>query len=615
MATNEEIFNSRLLGYIQKNQSTFISYITVVGYRNSSTEEFIALDSNQVASIFPPNGKLLATGFDYSGYEIKPNSFIECKASKKANGCVYDSSEKPVNVVVHRIITVKHRTSLENGFITQDEIASFIGTTDIPSIRTSFYLKYGNYLYGLFKYDFLRKSIIPMSGMTIEAYEINPENCINLNNKDYYIGNEPPLKCVAVVDCMDDNQLADWFKNLLQSDISLERFCSITIEDLRKFTNYFNENEESLNKNRLDRIEGKVHVLNWTYNELKKILSTNSELTKSLKDSLLQVEEDIPYTVKSELEGDKERLQQEIDNLSAEKENIQKAIDEFPSRKEEMAAELSRLEEKYLEQDNMLQKSLLEMEEKRDALKAEVKELELRKRDFISVNPIDFSAVGDSFTNLAEEKGDTFASLMRENIGEKELSNVPKNLLNDIENALISCQACFIPSVSWAYYYAKGIRNAKLYVMHVEHDWLHYRDFLKNGLLDVLESCDKNATVNHILVFDSLNLTQPECGLKPLLDVISGYELVIPTFDKPMPINLKFFATILPFTGENKIGLPLRPDSFSRWGQVAKPEDKLHLASDFLQNLNSAKGFFTPEDVKNKWKNTIQQENNGYFAD
>ena len=647
MATNEEILRSRLLGYVKKNPDNNNARISIVGYMDSESKEYVALEANRAQAIFPQTGKLYAPGFDFGRYGL-PDSFIGCKAERnkdeassslgKDKYAVSYNSERPVSVSVRRIITVTYKTSLESGFIAQDEISRFIGSTDIPSIQGFFYLRYGNRLYGLFRYDSLKKTIIPSDGTTVFAYEMNPVGRINFENKEYFIRSESSLKRVSVVDCMDSDQLADWFKNLLRSEVGLERFRSITMEEFRNFTKYFNENDEPLNKKRLERIEGKVHALNWTYDEMKKLLNSDSDLTTNLRNSLQQMKGDFQLEWARELESEKEKLQQEIDSLSVEKESLQKSIDEFPSKKEEMAAELSKLEEKYLEQDDMIQKSLLEMEEKRDSLKAELKELETRKRDIITVAPIVFPAVGNSFTYLEEKKGFTFVSLMKENIGEKALPKVLFDQLADTGNTLASCQACFIPSVSWAYYYAKGIRNAKLYMMHVEHDWLHYKDFLKNGLLDVLESCDENASVNHILVFDSLNLTQPECGLKPLLDVISGYALVIPAFDKLMPRNLKIFATILPFSGENKIGLPLRSDSFSNWGQVAKPEDKLPLPSYFLQNLDStdgffkgrkdinmsgyslqnldpAKGFFEPKDICNKWKSNLKQENNGYFAD
>ncbi len=386
---------------------------------------------------------------------------------------------------------------------------------------------------------------------------------------------------------------------------------------------------------RIARIKNKVLALNWTHDELKRLFESDSELTKSLKNSLRQTNENQQLFRADEQEEEKPSLQKNIEELSEKKKVLQKEIDELSSKKDE-------LEDKCLEQDNMLQKSLSEMESKRDSLKQELCELEAKRQElqlsvaeakneqipvknevkglkadyseFLPVKPIEFPAGGESFTKLEKEVGYDFFGLLRDNI---RCFTLPEEMEVQLDNSssLFRCQACFIPSVSWAYWYAAIIRNAKLYVMHVEHDWLHYKDFLKNGLLDVLESCYINKSVNHILVLDSLNLTQPECGLKPFLDAVSGFSPVIPPLNKPLPVNLKIFATILPFGSENRIGLLLSKDSFTGWGQVATPNDKIVLKTTFMEDLNFAKGFFTPEDVKNKWKNTIQQDNNGYFAD
>lgn len=562
MAIDNEILRSRLIGYIKKLKGTIISNITIVGYRDSFSGEYIALESSRAKRIFYPNGKIQALNFTYKEYNINPDSFIECKACKaefsdEINGFVFDEKERPSQVPVKRIITATFETSLTNGLLTQEDIEKITNIYGISSIG-DFYLEHEKLLFGPFKYDISKKSVVPCNEKEIGVFEItNAQSRLNFKGNDYYMGDEKSLRLVGAVELQNSNK--------------------------RKAPRKKAEKEDT----------------------------------------------------------------------------IQKEIDELFSKKDEM-------EETYLEQDDILQKSLSEMERKQDSLKQEVCELEAKRQElqvsvaeakneqipvktevkglkadyseFFPVKPIEFPAVGDCFTKLEEEDGYSFEYLMKENIGEKALPKVLFDQLADTGNTLASCQACFIPSVSWAYYYAKGIRNAKLYMMHVEHDWLHYKDFLKNGLLDVLESCDENASVNHILVFDSLNLTQPECGLKPLLDVISGYALVIPAFDKLMPRNLKIFATILPFAGENKIGLPLRSDSFSNWGQVAKPEDKFPLPSYFLQNLDSAdgffkgrkdinmsgyslqnldsaKGFFDPKDICNKWKSNLKQDNNGYFAD
>lgn len=235
--------------------------------------------------------------------------------------------------------------------------------------------------------------------------------------------------------------------------------------------------------------------------------------------------------------------------------------------------------------------------------------------NFVKIEPICFEARGSTYTDISENEGYSISALLKKNIHTDNIADALKNTLNE-QSVLFSKRACFIPSVSWAYYYAKAIRNSKLYVIHVEHDWLHFKDFMNNGLDTVLKSCFENDSINHALVLDSLNLTQPECGLKPFLDVIAGYSLLIPGINKPFPLNLKVFATIVDFDEEHKIGLPLNKDTFSNWGTIATVSEKLIIQEDFLDN-ESAIGYFEPKDIYpdnfHTNMNAEKDNNHGYF--
>ena len=149
--------------------------------------------------------------------------------------------------------------------------------------------------------------------------------------------------------------------------------------------------------------------------------------------------------------------------------------------------------------------------------------------------------------------------------------------------------------------------------MHVEHDWLHYKDFMNNGLIAVLESCYDNEDINHVLVFDSLNLTQPECGLQPFLDVIEGHSIIIPGIGKALPKNLKVLATIQDYHEDNRIGLPLNTNNYSAWGRIASINDKIIIDSDIL-DCNEYIGYFEPKDlIVSKINDNSEQVDNGYF--
>lgn len=155
-------------------------------------------------------------------------------------------------------------------------------------------------------------------------------------------------------------------------------------------------------------------------------------------------------------------------------------------------------------------------------------------------------------------------------------------------------QAFFIPDISWAYAYAKGIQNSKLFVINVEHDCLHYDDFINRGLLDFWNHCWNDMETNYVLVLDTLNLTQVECGLKPLLDVIGGLRPNLQGTTLGLPQNVKIFATVV--SVKDTIGLPLTPRLFSKWGAIDFDLEPITFANNFW-NKEHVIGYFEPKDL------------------
>jgi len=90
-------------------------------------------------------------------------------------------------------------------------------------------------------------------------------------------------------------------------------------------------------------------------------------------------------------------------------------------------------------------------------------------------------------------------------------------------------KALFVPSAAWVYTLAKIFGNTAVYTLHIEYNWLHFSDFCRNGLQEALNEAYTHPEKNYMLILEGLNCTQPECGLRPLLNVIAGIEPVIST--------------------------------------------------------------------------------------
>ncbi len=623
MATNDEILASRIIGFIEPVLNSDNARVTVIGYKNPDGD-YVAFDKSKAKSIFFPDGKVFAPKFqfDREGYNVSPNSFVEFSvrtslkdASFKGDEYIMDYAGKIMPKSFTPIITIKYQTSLESGFITQDELTSCIDKSELKNLNGYFLLRSGNYLYGLFRYDGISDSIRPVKGKETNTYEIDTniyqEKCVKINQHEYYIGNlnSFPFKQVGIIDCMDDRQIGEWFKDQLKACAEAEKLLSIKKEVFQNFASKFKETNDVIDEIRLERAKGKLDSLEFTFKEIKELLDTNSSLTQVLNDTLKQMKDEYQSSWASSLEASKTALNNEINTLTNQRDKLKKETETIQEKYSEKEKALDKV---FQDKKNKIEAQIKELELMRNEIKSQVPQITKVSFDGIEIEPIEFGKTGSTFTMLEEEAAYDFSKLLKENL---ELDNnlvVLKNQLKK-DSPLFINRACFIPSVSWAYYYAKAIRNSKLFILHVEHDWLHYKDFMNNGLASVLESCYDNEEINHVLVFDSLNLTQPECGLQPFLDVVSGYSIIIPGIGKPFPKNLKVLATIQDYHEENRIGLSLNSKNYSAWGRVASKGDKLILENNII-DCNENIGYFEPNDLLvSKINDNSEQVDNGYF--
>ena len=623
MATNDEIISSRIIGFIEPLLNSDNARVTVVGYKNPNGD-YTALDKSKAKAIFFPDGKVFAPKFqfDREGYNVSPNSFVEFSvrtslkdASFKGDEYIMDYAGKIISKSFTYIITIKYQTSLEAGFITQDELASCIDKDELKKVSGYFLLRSGNYLYGLFRYDGPSDSIRPVKGKETNTYEIDETiyqvNCIKINQNEYFIGNlnSFPFKQVGIIDCMDDRQIGEWFKEQLKSCAEAEKLLSIKKEVFQNFASKFKETNDVIDEIRLERAKGKLDSLEFTFKEIKELMDSDSSLTQVLNDTLKQMKDEYQSSWASTLEASKTALNNEISTLTKQRDKLKADTDSIQTMYSEKE---KALEASFQEKKSKLEAQIKDFESMRNEAKAQVPQIARASFDSIEIEPIEFEKIGSAFTMLEEEKAYDFSKLLKENL---ELDSIPEVFKNQLkENSpLFANKACFIPSVSWAYLYAKAVRNSKLFVMHIEHDWLHYKDFMNNGLASVLESCFDDEEINHVLVLDSLNLTQPECGLQPFLNVISGHSIIIPGVGKAFPKNLKVLATIQDYQEDNRVGLPLNSKTYAAWGRVANNDDKLIIESNILDCSENI-GYFEPKDLLvSKINDNSDQVDNGYF--
>ena len=119
--------------------------------------------------------------------------------------------------------------------------------------------------------------------------------------------------------------------------------------------------------------------------------------------------------------------------------------------------------------------------------------------------------------------------------------------------------------------------------------------------MDAFNEAAAEPSKNFILLLEGLNITQPECGLRPLLNFINNNAPLLDGFDKPFPRNLTIMATLMPTNGDCPLGLKLDNNYFNDWfviGTPTEPEDKVMLPDNFYEDeVSENEGFVEPTDL------------------
>ncbi|MBD5413814.1 MAG: hypothetical protein HDR52_05270 [Treponema sp.] len=332
MATEDEILGSRIIGYIEPIERNEHARITVIGYKNTN-DEYIFIDKKTAKSIFSPDGKVFAANFQQErNTSILKSNFVEFSAKIRKDvepWCdKYNVDYKNLAPKTFLpILPIKYQTSLDHGFITQDELNSCIDKTTIKEIGGSFLLEYNNHLYGLFIYDKNTDEIRPKQEKTVKSYEIDPtkiDTC-RVKQTDYLLRNiDKTFRQDGIIDCMDDNQLGEWFKTLIKTSSKSECLLELKKESYQDFAKQFKETNDAIDEVRLERIKGKLDALEWTANEIRELMKTNSSLTSRLTEALEKMKEEYHTAWCAEFEHEKVALNADIEALTSKKSQLEK---------------------------------------------------------------------------------------------------------------------------------------------------------------------------------------------------------------------------------------------------------------------------------------------------
>lgn len=342
------------------------------------------------------------------------------------------------------------------------------------------------------------------------------------------------------IDCSSSVELKTWFKN--KYDLNIHRFIDEGPEgthlDVIRWKRVKNlcQNFFQLDQELLEFFDR-----NKDTSFGKRIVSVAKE---ALKESLVQ-ELSNKDALFAAMQNQKNSLQSEINKKNIERDNLTTQIsektNEINQKKIDITnknTEIEELDKKALSIQNQLSSINEEIRKKRIELATTFERVKNEYSDTINDLKTILSSNNESCSSNTYQ--------IQPYVANNSFSASEKNAYKKAYNTF--GQASFIPSTAVAYACAGILEHCEVFCLHVEHDWLHYSDFIDHGLLQAWVRACEHPEIDVIIVLDSINLTHPECGLKPLIDVINKESPVLTNDPKQhvnFPKNLKIMATLL----------------------------------------------------------------------
>lgn len=456
-------------------------------------------------------------------FQANPNSYNNLPSGDQY---ILDKNS-PISFTGREVIQMPYYVLTEGTSVDLDQV-------DSSAIRpnSEFFLQVNQFLYGPFS---KREEDIQSKK---DAFQL-PADQVSLfpvGNKLYMLGS--PLVSVRC-DAMNQDQLADWFKDLLRSlDPTLD------VSKIRQLIG--GRDQLGLDDVRLKRALNILDRLALNERELKTLAGITPVFQRLYDDALQRIYEDIAAPAVAQ----EKMLREEIDTLNTAADELKSELSE---RKEQLAATTAELENTEREKQRLIADIRVH------ALVGETKIA--GEGDLIKYDCQRYEWSGTSFADLGE-----FIKVFRSTITneQEEFRKAAHKMLLQFRDYRCMLCADVTPVLQLAFL----SNNSYVFLQQVEPDWLKY-DFLhQNGLKQAWASATAEPEVIHLLVLQDLNMASIECYAKPLNDVIAGIRKSLPGVKGPIPQNLWIIGIPLPTFPNQDFGLPMLEQTFKNWGAV-----------------------------------------------
>jgi hypothetical protein len=509
---------------------------------------------------FPPNGKVFIPDItDFPDKDIQNGDYIEFSTQ---------SIQKRFSLLLHdyTIDLYKDFAKILPNIVLSDYLTKVGYDYKYEIINTNISDKTEGYLYDNKKHilyekitNLTEKRVKPSTGITVKGIKYNIERDDNLLDFDGQIGYMTKSFCpnfsrdeiVDELDLSNEDQKIRWFKEEIKN---LNKFDSENLPKINKILNIIKDKDILLNssiiKSRIQYIEENINETIFSDAEIKNILRKNSNIGNHLLDQIVKNKDTYCKNIFADIEKEKNEIDAKLNNLNKGKTKLDLEIKSL----KKSSASLSR-------QKDSLERDVRGLKDNKDliylSLKAQL-ETEVERNTFDSKDTKQNNNSHSDYIEYDIYKVESDSKVIEKDDIEDCLdhhSKIQKTL------AIIKNKYSFIPSISWTYSLAHFLGNSEVLNLSVEYDWLHYKDFVKNGLIEFIRKATESPDKFFFLHFDNLNIIPLDCGFSPIFKVFSQEKPFFNGTTLSVPNNVFVTATLLPSKTEKSVGNSI-PENF-----------------------------------------------------
>lgn len=533
--------------------------IKVVGVRESNS---YSKDETVIQKICPPDGHVFAPSFFRRYTERRENDFIkfriiENKTWSKDSGhdeTILDPeiAPKPIGYPVIELtedIVIAGTRTVEHG-----RLQKHLTVTD-----RNFYLQYKNKIYGTFKVK--KGKVIPSVNKHVRCWsDFSTESLFTFKGKGMLL--QEPTGSYIKIDCMDGNQLGEWFKKQLKQLKSPLLNQLDESKGWHKELSYLFEQSktDALAESRFLRAVEHLSDLQLVKEHITELTDRSHYFQSIYQNRLLEIQEELK-------EKALEKHYKLIDGLEDE---CGKAKNELKKLEVQISA---KEQDEKIANDKIieLQAQITYLKENKTRLIADFDIYsQLMSASSIPLpTPFEeYSFVVEEISNNGLQNYSSITDFITHFKKKVQQYSLECKRAKDLVDYCTHYKCILLPDIRIGIAFAQSTNNCRFIIQQVEPDWLKFKNCWNNGLAELWKSAHIFPEIIHLLLLEDVNLASPECWARPINDLLNHTRRLIPYDCSTWPSNLRIMATPVKESDEIEVGLPMLKSTFIDWAGV-----------------------------------------------